>query len=235
LDYEEDRELMATQAAQPLFYKHIVPLNKEQHGDLHVEPREDFSFAKGTNSVYIAAIEFLRASKEYPIVFGGAGDMGSEAVRDIAGSSYIGRVVIADYNGKAAQKLADEIAEDYVEAVFFDADDHDGTVALMREADVCLSCVGPFYQYEEKMIRAAVEAKSQSRKNRAVVCTPGAGSVWELGHESGKKGSWGGRSPHGGGAVRRCGMRLGGAWPGRIACSRGVGRPALPVGLAPHG
>lgn len=53
----------------PLFYKKVVPLNKEVHGNLYIEGIEGYSHTKETNSIYIAAIEFLQASREYPIVF----------------------------------------------------------------------------------------------------------------------------------------------------------------------
>ena len=60
---------------QPLFYKNVVPLNKEKHSKLFLAPIKDFKHTKDTNSVYIAAIEFPKAAKEYPIVFAkGAGD-----------------------------------------------------------------------------------------------------------------------------------------------------------------
>lgn len=53
----------------PLFYKKVVPLNKEVHSELYIESIEGYQHTKETNSVYIAAIEFLQISKEYPIVF----------------------------------------------------------------------------------------------------------------------------------------------------------------------
>ena len=53
----------------PLFYKKVVPLNKEIHGDLCIEGIEGYAHTKETNSIYIAAVEFLQISKEYPIVF----------------------------------------------------------------------------------------------------------------------------------------------------------------------
>lgn len=58
----------------PLFYKKVVPLNKEIHGELYLEGVEGYAHTKETNSIYIAAIEFLQISKEYPIVFAQAGD-----------------------------------------------------------------------------------------------------------------------------------------------------------------
>jgi hypothetical protein len=55
---------------QPLFYKNVAPINKEHHGELCIEPAEGFEFANQSSSLYIAAIEFPQASREYPIVFG---------------------------------------------------------------------------------------------------------------------------------------------------------------------
>ena len=54
----------------PLFYKKPVPLSKKDHSGLYVRPLNDFSFARGTNSVYIAAVEFFKAFRDYAIVFG---------------------------------------------------------------------------------------------------------------------------------------------------------------------
>jgi SapC protein len=59
----------ATATVLPLFYKKVVPLNKEVHGNLYIEGIEGYSHTKETNSIYIAAVEFLQISKEYPIVF----------------------------------------------------------------------------------------------------------------------------------------------------------------------
>jgi len=60
--------------ALPLFYKKVVPLNKEVHGELYIEGIEGYVHTKETNSIYIAAIEFLRISPEYPIVFAKGSD-----------------------------------------------------------------------------------------------------------------------------------------------------------------
>jgi len=55
--------------AQPLFYKRVVPLNRERHGDLYIETVEGYTFAAETNSIFISAVEFPLAMTEYPIVF----------------------------------------------------------------------------------------------------------------------------------------------------------------------
>jgi hypothetical protein len=54
----------------PLFYKKVVPLSKVQHQNLCISPIKDYNHTRNTNSLYIAAVEFLQASREYPIVFG---------------------------------------------------------------------------------------------------------------------------------------------------------------------
>jgi len=53
----------------PLFYKNIVPLSSINHKNHYIEYADTFNFAKKTNSTYIANVEFLKASREYPIVF----------------------------------------------------------------------------------------------------------------------------------------------------------------------
>jgi len=58
----------------PLFYKKVVPLNKEVHGELYIESIEGYQHTKETNSIYIAAVEFLQVSREYPIVFAKGAD-----------------------------------------------------------------------------------------------------------------------------------------------------------------
>ena len=52
-------------SSQPIFYKNIVPLNKEMHGDLSVEAVVNYKHTSETNSLYIAAIEFLKAANDY--------------------------------------------------------------------------------------------------------------------------------------------------------------------------
>lgn len=58
-----------------LFYDKPVALNKVTHKDIKITPPGgDYSFAKQTNSVILAGVEFTEAAKEYPIVFAKAGE-----------------------------------------------------------------------------------------------------------------------------------------------------------------
>lgn len=56
--------------ANPVFYKEIVPLDRNRHATLYLAPRTGFQYAAATNSVFLASVEFARACNEYPIVFG---------------------------------------------------------------------------------------------------------------------------------------------------------------------
>ena len=61
--------------ASLLFYDKPVALNKSAHKDLKIKASDaDFAFAKDTNSVILAGVEFTEAAKEYPIVFAQAGE-----------------------------------------------------------------------------------------------------------------------------------------------------------------
>ena len=61
--------------ASLLFYDKPVALNKVTHKDTKITPLgADYSFARQTNSVILAGIEFTEAAKEYPIVFAQSGE-----------------------------------------------------------------------------------------------------------------------------------------------------------------
>jgi len=54
-----------------IFYEKPVPLDRDDHKDFKLIPVADmgYDFVATTKAVYITAIEFSEASKEYPIVF----------------------------------------------------------------------------------------------------------------------------------------------------------------------
>jgi saccharopine dehydrogenase-like NADP-dependent oxidoreductase len=94
------------------------------------------------------------------IVLGGAGDMGSRAVEDLATSEGVRRVTIADRNVSAARAIAARLAaqEAEVDVRSVDANDHHALVQAMRGYDVAASALGPFHLFEAKLVRAAIEA-----------------------------------------------------------------------------
>jgi saccharopine dehydrogenase-like NADP-dependent oxidoreductase len=94
------------------------------------------------------------------IVLGGAGDMGSQAVEDLAVTPGVAQVTIADRDYARAEQVVRRLsaAPALVDVVELDADDHDGLVAAMRGYDVAASALGPFYRYEAPLAQAAIEA-----------------------------------------------------------------------------
>ena len=94
------------------------------------------------------------------IVLGGAGDMGSRAVEELAKAEGVEQVTIADRNLEAASKIASRLGDEKakVDVKSIDANDHNGLVEAMRGYDVAASALGPFYLFEAKLVRAAIEA-----------------------------------------------------------------------------
>lgn len=93
------------------------------------------------------------------IVLGGAGDMGSRAVQDLALSPGVEAVTVADRNAAAAEGVAAALRGRgaQVHARSVDANDQQTLVEAMRGHDVAASALGPFYRFETKLVSAAIE------------------------------------------------------------------------------
>ncbi|HSH89464.1 MAG TPA: SapC family protein [Ramlibacter sp.] len=52
-----------------VYYEKPVLLDRDKHRTRKVKPSKSFAFARKANSLYLAAVEFAEAFKEYPIVF----------------------------------------------------------------------------------------------------------------------------------------------------------------------
>lgn len=95
------------------------------------------------------------------IVLGGAGDVGSRAVEDLAATPGVTQVTIADRDVAKARSIAQRLAGAggaKAEAQAVDAADHAGLVAAIRGHDVCASALGPFHRFEVPAAAAAIEA-----------------------------------------------------------------------------
>ena len=57
---------------QLLFYKEVVPVSADRHGDLSVKAGGDYGFAREVNSVPLTVAEIPLAAMEYTIVFAGS-------------------------------------------------------------------------------------------------------------------------------------------------------------------
>lgn len=95
------------------------------------------------------------------VVLGGAGDMGSETVRDLVGFTDVGQVTIADMNIAAAQRLASSLGgrrDVRVVVERLDAASRQDLVRVMKGHDVAAGALGPFYRFERPIVEAAIEA-----------------------------------------------------------------------------
>lgn len=94
------------------------------------------------------------------LVMGGAGDMGSKTVEDLAGAEGVETVTIGDRNIAAAGDLAARLAGSSaaVTTLAVDAADMRGLVEAMTGQDVVASALGPFYMFETRLVAAALEA-----------------------------------------------------------------------------
>ena len=55
--------------ASLLFYKNVVPLNKDLHANLKLKASSNASYALNTTVIPIVASEFVEISKHMPIAF----------------------------------------------------------------------------------------------------------------------------------------------------------------------
>lgn len=94
------------------------------------------------------------------IVLGGAGGMGSMAVKDLALNKRFSEIVIADVNIDAANRVAQEVNSNLVSTTTVDVTDRDSLVALLSDAAIVINFVGPFYKFAPMIIDACIEAKT---------------------------------------------------------------------------
>ncbi len=90
------------------------------------------------------------------LVLGGAGIVGSVAVRDLVASKEIERVVVGDINLEGARDVAKGAGASKASAVKLDVAQADALVAGMRGCDVVLNCA--WYEFNLDVMRAAMAA-----------------------------------------------------------------------------
>lgn len=97
------------------------------------------------------------------VVLGGAGDMGSHAVRLLATRPEVGRVSVADVDaGRAAVVVAAANAaagRKVAEGWPLDAADKTALAACLAAHDVAAGALGPFYRWEGPLVEAAIAAR----------------------------------------------------------------------------
>ncbi len=91
------------------------------------------------------------------VVLGGAGAVGSVAARTLAQHGLFDRVVVADRDEAAANRVARSLTEGAAEVRGFDALQADSVRAAVEGADVVLNCVGPFYKTVEPILDVVLD------------------------------------------------------------------------------
>ncbi len=95
------------------------------------------------------------------LALGGPGGVGSVACRALATGPEVEVLVVADQDGAAAAALAGELgrtAAGRVDARKVDVADATALRGAMADADLVVSCAGPFYRYGPPTLQAAIDA-----------------------------------------------------------------------------
>jgi len=90
------------------------------------------------------------------VVLGGAGVIGSYAVDWLNKIDTFSNILIADINEKKAKQIMKE--SDKICFEKFDATDEKSIMKVLKDADVAINCVGPFYKYTQKIMNAAIKS-----------------------------------------------------------------------------
>jgi saccharopine dehydrogenase (NAD+, L-lysine-forming) len=91
-------------------------------------------------------------------VLGGAGTIGSMAVRILASSRMFSEVIVGDVNFEKAKKLASNVGVEGVSAIKVNVTESDKLQKVIEGSDVILSCVGPFYRFAPIVLKASINA-----------------------------------------------------------------------------
>lgn len=87
----------------------------------------------------------------------GAGDMGSRAARTLSAYDEVDSIVVADLNRASAERVALGCGGKAL-AVSVDVTRSDDLVKLMKDFDVVMNCVGPFFRFGVPILEAAIAA-----------------------------------------------------------------------------
>jgi saccharopine dehydrogenase-like NADP-dependent oxidoreductase len=88
------------------------------------------------------------------VVFGGAGVIGSYAVQCLARMNTFSQITVADADENRAQALVKTNPK--IDFIKIDATDEKSLQKALEGADVAVNCIGPFYKYAPKIVKAAI-------------------------------------------------------------------------------
>jgi saccharopine dehydrogenase (NAD+, L-lysine-forming) len=91
-------------------------------------------------------------------VLGGAGTVGSTAMRVLATTDVFSEIVIGDVEIGKAKALASELGPKKVSAVKVDALNPESIKKAVKGSSVVLNCIGPFYKFGPIVLKATIES-----------------------------------------------------------------------------
>jgi len=90
-------------------------------------------------------------------VLGGGGSVGSIASKVLSSVDIFSEVVIGDINLENAKNISANLNKDKVSALYVDAYDIDSIKNAIKGSSVVLNCIGPFYEFGPRILRAVIE------------------------------------------------------------------------------
>ncbi|MFQ6125157.1 MAG: saccharopine dehydrogenase family protein [Candidatus Heimdallarchaeota archaeon] len=91
-------------------------------------------------------------------ILGGCGTVGSIAVRTLSNLEDFSEIVIADIATEKAKKFCTELEHEGVSTVRVDALEPQSIKNAIKESDVVLNCIGPFYRFAPIILNAVIES-----------------------------------------------------------------------------
>ncbi len=92
------------------------------------------------------------------LALGGSGHMGQKAVQTVLKNPDLEQLIIADNNLEKARVFANSLKDRRVKVEHVDVQDTGSLEALMKQVDVVMNTIGPFYKYAVPIVRAAIRA-----------------------------------------------------------------------------
>lgn len=89
-------------------------------------------------------------------VFGGAGVIGSYAVKCLSEMDTFSRIVIADSNEKKAKEICK--INNKIDFKKVDATNENNIKSVLKDIDIAINCIGPFYKFSPKILNSVIES-----------------------------------------------------------------------------
>jgi len=93
------------------------------------------------------------------LALGGSGDMGRMGVAILLESQKVSSITVADKNYERANHFIEMVGSDKLYAAEIDVNEHEKLVQLISHHDLVVNTVGPYYKFNEPILKATIEAK----------------------------------------------------------------------------